>query len=108
MVIATTSIRATLDDFQLSDVFEAENYVPAIDSLSSVEFVFRAVQLFDSDQDCSNTVRKLQEVGFGDDEHSRRKLQIGIKKLLSTIEMARQEPEEVTQRLISAFVGLGM
>ncbi|GJJ06488.1 hypothetical protein Clacol_000680 [Clathrus columnatus] len=108
LIIATTSIRATFDDFQLSDVFEAEIYVPPVVSLSSVDFVFKAVQLFDSDSDRINAIRKLQEAGFGDDDNSRKKVQLGIKKLLSIIEMARQEPEEITHRLIMAFIGLGM
>lgn len=108
MIIATTSIRAHFDDFQLSDAFEAESYVPAVSSLPSVEFIFRAVQLFDSNGEYSVIMKRLQAAGFGDDDSSPRKLQLGVKKLLSTIEMARQEPELVVERLVSAFIGLGM
>lgn len=108
MIIATTSIRAHFDDFQLSDVFEAESYVPAVSSLSSVEFIFRAVQLFDSNAEYSIIIKRLQAAGFGDEDNSTRKLQLGIKKLLSIVEMARQEPELVVEKLISAFIGLGM
>jgi vesicle-fusing ATPase len=34
------------------------------------------------------------------------KMQIGIKRLLSIIEMARQEPDNVAERLMNALVGL--
>lgn len=49
----------------------------------------------------------LRQAGFdGQDETSG--LNIGIKKLLSVIEMARQEPEAVGERLVTSLMGLGM
>jgi vesicle-fusing ATPase len=51
----------------------------------------------------------LAEAGFasGEDE-SMNGLHIGIKKLLSIIEMARQEPDHATERLVGNLMGLGM
>jgi vesicle-fusing ATPase len=52
----------------------------------------------------------LRDAGFssssGDETSS--KLHIGIKKLLSIVEMARQEPDNVAQRLTGGLMGLGM
>lgn len=51
----------------------------------------------------------LAEAGFpsGEDE-SMNALHVGVKKLLSIIEMARQEPDRAAQRLVSALMGVGM
>ena len=47
--------------------------------------------------------------GYGEEGASTGgRLNIGIKKLLSVVEMARQEPEAVAERLTSALMGLGM
>ena len=49
----------------------------------------------------------LEEAGFGSDGDGLSSgLQIGIKKLLSIIEMARQEPESISERLIGALIDL--
>lgn len=52
----------------------------------------------------------LEDAGFasaaGNEETGR--LHIGIKKLLSMIEMARQEPDHTAERLTGALMGLGM
>lgn len=52
----------------------------------------------------------LTEAGFGTNKDGvmNSRMQIGIKKLLSTIEMARQEPDNVAERLLNALIGLGM
>ena len=50
----------------------------------------------------------LREAGFGRDDGQSPALNIGVKKLLSLIEMARQEPHAVAERLVSALLGLGM
>jgi vesicle-fusing ATPase len=51
----------------------------------------------------------LEKAGFasGEDE-SMNGLHVGIKKLLSTVEMARQEPDHAAQRLAGGLMGLGM
>lgn len=52
----------------------------------------------------------LREVGFPQtsQEVGANGLHIGVKKLLSIVEMARQEPENAAQRLVGALMGLGM
>ena len=52
-------------------------------------------------------MKLLQQAGFNDDEYETRQ-QVGIKKLLSIIEMARQEPDEVAERLAQGLANLRM
>ena len=47
----------------------------------------------------------LQQAGLGGQDMDTG-LNIGIKKLLSVIEMARQEPEAVGERLVTSLMGL--
>ncbi|TFK43822.1 vesicular-fusion protein SEC18 [Crucibulum laeve] len=107
LIIATSSLRPILTDLGLSETFDSEMRVPPISSLRSLEYVLREVELFPSDQERRDATRMLEEAGFGSDRSGlNTKLQIGIKKLLSIIEMARQEPDNAAQRLTSALMGL--
>lgn len=82
--------------------------VPPISNLVSLEYVLREVELFQSSDERRDAIRMLKEAGFAGKDEFSSKLQIGIKKLLSIIEMARQEPDNVAHRLTSALVGLSM
>jgi len=108
LVIATSSIRPMLTETQLSEVFDAELRVPPISSLRALEHVLREVDLFSNENDRRRAITELQNAGFGSDDMGAGRLNIGIKKLLSVIEMARQEPEAVAERLTTALMGLGM
>lgn len=83
--------------------------VPPISNLKALERVLREVELFPSGDERRQALRMLEDAGLGSsqDQLSSR-LQIGVKKLLSIIEMARQEPENVAERLAGALMGLGM
>ncbi|KAJ7098764.1 vesicular-fusion protein SEC18 [Mycena belliarum] len=109
LVIATTSNRPILTDLGFMD-FNAVMRVPPITSLSALEYVVREVDLFPADEDRRDAIRMLRDAGFDkksrDDPSSR--LQIGIKKLLSIIEMARQEPDSVAERLTTALMELDL
>jgi vesicle-fusing ATPase len=84
--------------------------VPPISNLQALEYVLREVELFPSGKERRNAIQMLQEAGFASDpeDDTSSRSHIGIKKLLSVIEMARQEPNSVTQRLVTALMGLGM
>jgi len=102
LVIATSSLRPMLTDVGLSS-FDAELRVPPITDLTALDHILDAVELFRSPRDRSRAVNMLREAGMGTE-----RLNIGVKRLLSVIEMARQEPEAVAERLTSALMGLGM
>ncbi|KAJ7741033.1 vesicular-fusion protein SEC18 [Mycena metata] len=109
LVIATTSNRPILTDLGFAE-FNAVMRVPPITSLSALEYVIQEVDLFPHEEDRRDAVRMLRDAGFDkktrDDPSSR--LQIGIKKLLSIIEMARQEPDAVAERLTTALMELDL
>jgi len=99
-----------LTDLQMSEVFDSDIHVPPISTLDAIERVLEEVKLFKRSRDIEATMAMLQQAGFSNDAegYGEGKLQIGIKKLLSVIEMARQEPEDIGARLVRALVGLGM
>ncbi|KAF7355680.1 hypothetical protein MSAN_01485800 [Mycena sanguinolenta] len=109
LVIATTSNRPILTDLGFAD-FNSVMRVPPITSLSALEYVIQEVDLFPIEEERSDAMRMLRDAGFDkksrDDPTSR--LQIGIKKLLSIIEMARQEPDGVAERLVTALMELDL
>jgi vesicle-fusing ATPase len=72
--------------------------------------ILREVQLFRSGDERRRAIEMLRQAGLGSPEEGGRgeALNIGVKKLLSMIEMARQEPEAVAERLTTALMGLGM
>jgi vesicle-fusing ATPase len=94
----------------MSEVFDSDIYVPPITTLRSVKKVLREVSLFTREEELNHTISMLRQAGFsdGDDEFETGPgtLQIGIKKLLSVIETARQEPDEVAERLVRALISL--
>lgn len=109
LIIATTSLRPVLTEVGLSEAFDSELRVAPISNLESLEYVLDAVELFETDQQRRAAIRMLAEAGFASGpEESMSGLHVGIKKLLSIIEMARQEPDHTAQRLAGGVMGLGM
>ncbi|KAL9713092.1 transport between ER and Golgi ATPase protein [Leucoagaricus gongylophorus] len=108
LIIATSSLRSILTDLGLSETFDSEIYVPPITSITSLDRILREVELFPDESQQQDAIRMLTDVGFSTREDGSSRLQIGIKKLLSLIEMARQEPDSVAERLLNGLVGLGM
>ncbi|KAI0787180.1 P-loop containing nucleoside triphosphate hydrolase protein [Irpex lacteus] len=104
LVIATTSLRPILTDLGLSESFDAEIRVPPLSSLTALEHVINEVDLIPNPRELQRTMEMLEQAGFGGQDGNG--LNIGIKKLLSVIEMARQEPEAVGERLVTSLMGL--
>ncbi len=84
---------------ELIDAFDADIRVPPITSLRSVDHVLREVELFSSDEDYRTTSRLLEQAGFGVEG----KLNVGVKKLLSMAEMARQDPDPA-EKLVGSLI----
>lgn len=108
LIIATSSSHSILADLGFSDNFDSELRVPPISSIVSLNHVLTEVELFNNAAETGRAVAMLQEAGFGRDDGQSPVLNIGVKKLLSLVEMARQEPHAVAERLVSALMGLGM
>lgn len=109
MILATSSLQPVLSEIGFTEVFDSELRVPPIATLQAIEHVLRSVDLFSSEEETRETLALLEEAGFGTrDDVTSSRLHIGIKKLLSIIEMARQEQDNVPLRLRGALIGLGM
>ncbi|KAI0685028.1 AAA-domain-containing protein [Cytidiella melzeri] len=104
-IVATTSLRPILTDLGLSESFDSEIRVPPLSSLGALEHVLDEVELFANPRDRQRTMEMLEQAGFGERDGTSG-LNIGIKKLLNVIEMARQEPEAVGERLVTSLMGL--
>jgi len=99
LIFATTSNRAMLSEMELTDAFDADIRVPPITSLSAVDHVLREVELFRSDQEYQTASRLLQQAGFAEEG----RLNVGVKKLLSMAEMARQDPNPA-EKLVGSLI----
>lgn len=89
LVLATTSNKAMLNDMDLADAFLADIRVPNLTTLRSVDHVLRETQLFASEEQHARCLQLLASAGLGQDG----RINIGIKKLLSEIEMARLDDD---------------
>ncbi|GLB44912.1 hypothetical protein LshimejAT787_1802490 [Lyophyllum shimeji] len=78
-------------------VIDAEAYVPQIYTFSALASVLQEVKLCPSEEKDRKFVADLQATGLGGQSR------IGIKKLLSVVETARQEPANLAQRLQRAL-----
>lgn len=103
LVLATTSNRNMLSDMEMSDAFDTEIRVPPITDLHSVDVILREVKLFEQEEDYQNVLDLLRQSGF----EGEGRLNVGVKKLLSMAEMARQDPdpaEKLTGSLIQQSI----
>jgi vesicle-fusing ATPase len=81
--------------------FDTDIPISPITTLEGVDHCLREVGLFQSVQDQQRTMQMLEEAKFG--EGGRAELMVGVKKLLSMAEMARQDPDPAF-KLVSSLV----
>ncbi|UZJ51589.1 hypothetical protein CBS101457_000909 [Exobasidium rhododendri] len=98
LILATTSNKPMLSDMEISDTFLADIRVPSITSLRSIDYVLRQTALFESENEHNRCLQLLKSAGLGEED----RLNIGIKKLLSEIEMARLD-EDPADKLTAAL-----
>ena len=106
-------MRTTITDLGLPEKFDDEIEVPPVSTLSGLETILREVELFHEEEGLRHAMKMMNDIGFGVDTTAsksrlERRTVIGVKRLLSLIEMARQEPMNVADRLQSALMGLEM
>jgi len=105
LVMVTSSLRPAWDELELSDSFDAKLNVPSISTLHSMKLAIKELELFSNSGDLQRTISRLEDSGFGKgDEFERAKRSVGIKKLLTIVEMVRQEPDDLPNRLVSAIM----
>jgi len=81
--------------------FDTDIPITSITSLEAVDHVIREVGLFSTQQEHDRAMQLLKEARFGKD--GRGELMVGVKKLLSMTEMARQDPDPA-YKLVSSLV----
>jgi len=87
LVLTTTTRRRVLEEMDLMDSFSSELYVENVRKLEEVNVVLKSLQLFQSDEERRSAISTLNKSGLEG------KLSMGIKKLLMTIEKARQDKD---------------
>lgn len=85
----------------VESAFDADIPVTPITSVDGIVQCLREVQLFSSEEELRRTVQMLREAKFGD--AGRGELSVGVKKLLSMAEMARQDPDP-SYKLVASLI----
>jgi vesicle-fusing ATPase len=84
----------------VESAFDTDIPVTPIDSLDGIDRCLREVQLFPLSGDHQRAMQLLRDARFGED--GRGELLVGVKKLLSMTEMARQDPDPA-YKLVSSL-----
>ncbi|BGP18763.1 hypothetical protein JCM10213_004278 [Rhodosporidiobolus nylandii] len=104
LILSTTSNRSMLTEMDAMDAFATTLRVPAITTLRQLHAVLSEMQLFRSTSDLGRAVDLLRQAGVGRDGED--KLQVGVKRLLSLVEMCRQDQDSAVDKLVTELVGL--
>lgn len=79
--------------------FDTDIPINPISTIDAVVHVLDEVQLFSSSKEKQRAIQMLREARLG--EGGRPDLMVGVKKLLSMAEMARQDPDPTTKIVAS-------
>ncbi|KAF9580111.1 transport between ER and Golgi ATPase protein [Lunasporangiospora selenospora] len=90
LVLSTTTRRHVLEEMDLLDSFSSQLYVENLRKLEEVNTVVKRLELFKMDGERHTAMATLAKSGLEG------QLTIGIKKLLMTIEKARQSEDPIT------------
>ncbi|KAI6135198.1 P-loop containing nucleoside triphosphate hydrolase protein [Pisolithus thermaeus] len=105
LVLATSSLGSHLVDLGFTEVFDAQIKVPPVSNLEQLDVVLRDVDFYDTS--VQEMVKSLPYPrNATESETSNVPLLVGIKKLLSIIEMARQEPDDAAIRFMQGLASL--
>lgn len=85
----------------VASAFDTDIPITPINSLDAVDHCLREVGLFESASEQKRALQMLREARFGED--GRPDLLVGVKKLLSMAEMARQDPDPA-YKLVSSLI----
>lgn len=106
LVIATTSNRPMLAEMDMLDAFATSIHVPSLSSLAAIDAVLGRLSFYGSTEDRSRFVQLMRQAGLDQEG----KVIIGVKKLISLVEMCRQEEQGQSQvdKLVTELVNLGL
>lgn len=95
LVLATTSNHRVLQEMEIVDCFQADIHVPAISTFSGLLRVVESLDLFTGLQDYERFQNLLRAAGWSEED----RFVIGVKKLVSLIEMSRQDTDPADRLL---------
>lgn len=102
LILSTTSNRAMLTEMDAMDAFATTLRVPAITTLRQLEAVLADVGLFRSPAELARALELLRQAGLDGED----KLAIGVKRLLTLVEMCRQDQDSAVDKLVTELVSL--
>lgn len=85
----------------VTSAFDTDIAISPISSIEGVAHVLQEVQLFRDSREQERAVKMLRETRLGED--GRPELMVGVKKLLSMAEMARQDPDPAA-KIVSSLI----
>lgn len=95
LILATTSNYRVLQEMEISESFQGDIHVPAISSLPALLRVVESLDLFTGLEDYDRFQNLLSAAGWTEED----RFVIGVKKLLSLIEMSRQDSDPADRLL---------
>jgi vesicle-fusing ATPase len=101
LILATTSHRSILTEMDVLSAFDTDIPISPITTLEGIDHCLREVGLFSSTAEHKKAMQMLEDAKFGED--GRMELMVGVKKLLSMAEMARQDPDPA-YKMVSSLV----
>lgn len=109
LILSTTSNRAMLSEMDAMDAFATSLRVPALTTLAQLRRVLQSVELFPRDPAAGEVDRALgmleqAQVGVGEGDEAR--WAVGVKRLLSVVEMCRQDEGHAVEKLVTELVAM--
>ncbi|GAA5841630.1 hypothetical protein JCM11251_004236 [Rhodosporidiobolus azoricus] len=104
LILSTTSNRGMLTEMDAMDAFSTSLRVPAITTLSQLQRVLTDIALFRAPQELQRAMDLCRQAGLDQEGN----LQIGVKRLLSLVEMCRQDQDSALDKLVTELVGLNI
>ncbi|KAL7007601.1 transport between ER and Golgi ATPase protein [Cystobasidiomycetes sp. EMM_F5] len=99
LILATTSDKQMLTQMELTDIFDSDIEVYPVNSLESIMAVVQSVDFYQpADVGYRKIANQLLQAGFSGKDS---KINIGIKRLLSLIEMARQDQQDPADKFFN-------
>jgi len=93
-----------LSELEVTELFDTELRIAPITSLLSLEHVLKEVQLFPTSDELRSVMQEIEQAfrprDQGQYDTGETTLSIGVKKLLSLTEMARQDPAGAGRSLV--------
>ena len=86
----------------MAESFDSQIRIPPVSSPRAVDVILDDVRLFNTYEEKRRALAMLEQAGFGGENS----VNVGVKKLLSVIEMARQEEDGRAERLVAELRNL--